>query len=174
MSSSSSRGPSGASSRTASRNVAKNASSSSTSGSRGSSAGTKSASPGASPTCGFGTGSDEVGSAAGQLGSGSVDGTGRGDSGGGFGNGSTDPISAVGIDGGGGAAFDGDAFGDGAAVRPEFAIASRGGGTFTSCSFGRCPCGGAVNLPSESSSVSIACRSRPRYSRSYFSSASTS
>ncbi len=63
--------------------------------------------------------------------------------------------------------------GDGAADRPEFAIASRGGGTFTSCSFGRCPCG-PVNLPSESSSVSIAFRSRLRYSRSYFSSASTS
>jgi hypothetical protein len=92
---------------------------------------------------------------AAQSGSGSAVGFPRVDSGGAFGNGSTEPISAVGIEGD--EDDDAGAAGEGAAEdgRLEFAAASRGGGTDTSWSFGRSPCW-ALNLPSESSSVSIA------------------
>src|SRR5262249_57514735 len=78
---------------------AKNASASGPWGSTGSSAGTKSAKPGALPTVGFETGSDGGASESPQPGSGSAGGAPRAGSGGAFGNGPTEPISAVGVDG---------------------------------------------------------------------------
>src|SRR5262249_57281699 len=104
---------------------AKNASASGPWGSTGSSAGTKSARRGVLRAVGFETGSDGGASESPQPGSGSAGGAPRAGSGGAFGNGPTEPISAVGVDGDD-AAEDGFAGGAGADCRPEFATASRG------------------------------------------------